>query len=73
MSELSYLPEQCYCYNCPNPGDDEYTYMEYVPALEREFPVTWKLCASHCEFAVEMVECISNLEDELERWIKNGT
>ena len=67
------MPEQCFVFNCGNPGDDEYTYYEYVPALGREFPVTWKLCGECCEFAIEIVECVSNLEDELERWIGNGT
>lgn len=62
------MPELCYVYNCPNPGDDEYTYYDYVPALGREFPVTWKLCSSHCEFAIDVVECISNLEEAVESW-----
>ena len=64
------MPEQCFVLNCGQPGDDEYTYLDYVPALGREFPVTWKLCASHCEFAIDVVEVISNLEAEVEAWLR---
>lgn len=62
------MPELCYVFNCPNPGDDEYTYLDFVPALGREFPVTWKLCGDHCEFAIDVVESVANLEKVVETW-----
>ena len=57
----------CVCCHSPN-AEDEYHWW-----LDDGQEIVWKLCDRCCEFAVEMVECISNLEDELERWIKNGT
>jgi hypothetical protein len=64
------MPELCFTLNCNQPGDDEYTFYQYVPALG-EFPVTWKLCGECCEFAIEIVECVSNLESEVEAWIQS--
>lgn len=65
------MSESCFTLNCPNPGDDEYTWLQYVPALGREFPVTWKLCGGCCEFAIDVVEIVSNLESEVEAWIQS--
>lgn len=67
------MPELCFTLNCNSPGDDEYTFMEEDDEQGFAFQVTWKLCRECCEFAIEIVECVSNLEDELERWIGNGT
>lgn len=62
------MPELCYVPNCNLPGDDEYTYMDEDEQQGFAYQVTWKLCAGHCEFAIEVVECISNLEAEVEKW-----
>ena len=61
------MPELCYVYNCDQPGDDEYTYMD-EDKQGFAVQVTWKLCAGHCEFAVDMVELFSNLETEMVAW-----
>ena len=65
------MPELCFTLNCNSPADDEYTFYQYVPALGTEFPVTWKLCADHCTFAIDVVETVSNLESEVEAWIRS--
>ena len=60
----------CYTLNCNTPATDEYHFYQYVPALGGEYRVVWMLCDSCCEFACDVVECISNLdnEEERERW-----
>lgn len=56
------------CFACSSPASDEYHFFEFVPALGREAEVVWDLCDRCCEFAVDVVESISNLEWEVERW-----
>lgn len=56
------------CTSCHAPASDEYHFYEYVPAMSREVEVTWDLCGRCCEFAIDVVESISNLEWEVERW-----
>lgn len=65
------MPELCYTLNCNLPAEDEYHFYEYVPALGYEFEVVWMLCDKCCEFACDVVECISELdnEEERERWL----
>lgn len=64
------MSESCFAYNCNLPAEDEYHFYSYVPALEGEFEVVWKLCEGHCEFAIDVVECISNLEEEVREWMR---
>lgn len=33
--------------------------------------MTWKLCGGCCEFAIDVVEIVSNLESEVEAWIQS--
>ena len=61
------MPELCYTLNCNQIADDEYHFYQYVPALNREMEVTWLLCEKCCEFACDVVECVSNLDNEQER------
>lgn len=64
------MPELSYPCVCCHKG---WAVDEYHWFLDCGTEIVWKLCEECCEFAVEMVECISNLEDELERWMRNGT
>lgn len=59
MSELSY---PCVCCHRPY-AEDEYHWW-----LDDGQEIVWKLCEGCCEFAVDVVESISNLEWEVERW-----
>lgn len=52
---------------CPHPAVDEYHFYQYVLALDRTVEVVWPLCEDHCDFALDVVEYISNLDDEKER------
>lgn len=58
------------CVCCARPADDEYHWYETVRAYGEvaEVRVVWKLCGECCEFAVDVVESVSNLEEEVERW-----
>ena len=62
------MPELCFTLNCNSPATDEYHFYQEVEALGREFEVVWMLCEKCCEFACDVVECISNLEWEVEAW-----
>lgn len=57
---------KCMCCH-RHPAEDEYHWW----SGEKE--VVWKLCGGCCEFAIEVVECISNLdnEEEREKWLSN--
>lgn len=57
----------CTTLHCPNPAEDEYHFYEYVPAIGDEVEVIWELCEECCAFAVDVVECISELDNEQER------
>lgn len=41
---------------------------EYHWFLDDGTEIVWKLCGECCDFAVEMVELVSNLETEVETW-----
>lgn len=53
---------RCVAGYCLKPGVDEYHWFDG----DRE--VVWVLCETHCNMAIEVVECISNLETEMETW-----
>lgn len=58
------------CLCCSRPAEDEYHWYETIRAYgeEKTVEVVWKLCEKCCEFAVDVVESVSNLEEEVERW-----
>ena len=62
------MPELCFA--CNAPAEDEYHWFESVPALGCEYEVVWELCEKCCEFAVDVVELVSNLDDEVEREVE---
>lgn len=66
---MSGLCHQCVC--CSKPATDEYHYYEELDFSIVE--VVWELCEECCEFAVDVVECVSNLEEELRAWISRQT
>ena len=63
---------RCASTYCNRPAEDEYHFSQYVPALGREIECVWMLCEECCEFAVSVVECISNLEEAVEEEIGDG-
>lgn len=58
------------CISCSSPADDEYHYWETISPYGKEVTVevVWLLCGECCEFAVDVVESISEIESEVERW-----
>lgn len=52
---------QCRTSNCPNPAVDEYHW------FHGRIEVVWLLCGKCLTFAEEVIECVSNLDDERER------
>ena len=70
------MSELCQCLACRQPAVDEYHWWEDVEphkGVRIVVEVCWPLCDTHCDFALEMVEWISNLDDEEERdtWTLN--
>ncbi len=61
MPGLSY---PCVC--CHAPAEDEYHWWHEGQEI------VWRLCGECCEFAVDVVEIVSNLETEVEAWIRSG-
>ncbi len=70
MPELSYP-----CVACHKPAADEYQWYtddgEYGDGAGQA--ITWHLCEECCDFAIDVVECISELDNEEERalWTLN--
>jgi hypothetical protein len=65
------MPGSCYpCIACRQPAVDEYHW--YTDDEDGRQKIIWHLCDEHCDFAIDVVECISNLEEEVEAWIKSG-
>lgn len=63
------MPELCHAITCPLPAVDEYHWYEDVEwrgGMVR-VEVVWGLCEDHCNLAVEMVEWISEIDNEEER------
>ena len=58
------------CVCCQAPADDEYHYWETITAYGEtaDVEVVWLLCEECCEFAVDVVESITYIEEEVERW-----
>lgn len=77
------MPELCYSITCTLPAVDEYHWYEELripkgvrvkggPKIENSdqvfsVEVVWELCEDHCNLAVEMVEWISEIDNEEER------
>ncbi len=59
---------KCQTYCCPNVAVDEYHFYEVDIWKDREVEVVWYLCGGCCQFAMDVVECVSNLEREVEGW-----
>lgn len=56
----------CTTLHCPNPATDEYHWYEEIDykGVTGTVEVIWVLCDECLTFAEEVVECISNLDDE---------
>jgi hypothetical protein len=57
------MPLRYSCVCCRNLADEEYSWYTDSGKL-----VTWMLCAECCDFAIDVVEVISNLDEEVEKW-----
>jgi hypothetical protein len=59
----------CYrCVCCHAPAVDEYHWWEDDYSDGQE--IVWHLCEGCCEFAISVVECVANIEEELAAWIR---
>jgi hypothetical protein len=66
------MPELCYpCVCCHKPAEDEYHWLHEDKHGRHE--IVWYLCEDCCEFAIEVTECVANLEEELASWISQQT
>lgn len=63
-------PDLCVVPTCEEVGDDEYHFYEDIKPLGHPVSthkIVWNLCSSHCDFAMTVVESISQLDNPRER------
>src|SRR5688572_19632686 len=68
------MPELCYAMACSKPASGEYHWYEEIVTSEGitvRVEVVWELCDECLTFAEEVVESVSELdnEEEREKWI----
>lgn len=63
MSQLRY---RCVC--CHTVATEEYHWYH-----DSGQEIVWRLCGECCDFAVEMVELLANIEEEMEIWVRDTT
>lgn len=63
------MSESCFpCVSCRTAATDEYHWWHEDEDGSHE--IVWHLCDRCCEFAISVVESVSNLEEELATWMR---
>lgn len=70
MGDMTPRIDFCIVAGCMRRAEDEYHFFEDLWGGQVE--ITWKLCEGHCDFAMDVVESVAEIDNPSERkgWVQ---